>query len=135
TRLISGHEKDGLRIHGLGDFPVTDIRTAHIEAWKDEGAGMINASIFAPTTANGWIGVLKVISRAISREFECRDFMTSIAMFDLSEHITYSEEQPNAVKPEDVPRFLAAMREFYPQMWTMALLGFTTGLRPCTLRP
>lgn len=135
TRLISGHEQNGLCIHGLGDFPVTELRTAHIEAWKDEVAGMINAGIFAPTTTNGWIGCLKVVSKAISREFECRDFMANITMFNLSEHVTYSEEQPNSIKPKDISRFLSTLKEYYPQYWAMALLGFLTGLRPCTLRP
>ena len=35
--------------------------------------------------------------------------------FDESEHETYSEEQPNALLPEEVPRFLGAMRELFPQ--------------------
>ena len=50
-------------------------------------------------------------------------------------HRTYTYEEPNAVKPEDVPRFLAEMRCSFPQHHAFTFLGFTTGLRPSSLRP
>lgn len=55
--------------------------------------------------------------------------------FDTSEHATYTEEEPNALTPEEVPAFLAMMRELYPQHYAMTFLGLVTGLRPSTLRP
>jgi integrase len=55
--------------------------------------------------------------------------------FDTSEHVTYTEEEPNALLPEEAPAFLAAMREMHPQHFAMAYLGLATGLRPSSLRP
>jgi hypothetical protein len=48
--------------------------------------------------------------------------------------VTYSEEAPNALAPEMLPVFLAALRELFPQHYAMTYLGFTTGLRPSSLR-
>ena len=55
--------------------------------------------------------------------------------FDTSEHPTYTEEEPNALTVEEVPPFLAKMRELYPQFFALTALGFATGLRPSSLRP
>jgi integrase len=49
--------------------------------------------------------------------------------------VTYSEEAPNALTPEQVPVFLAALRDSFPQHYGMAFLGLATGLRPSSLRP
>jgi integrase len=58
-----------------------------------------------------------------------------VSDFDTSEHATYTEEEPNALSPEEVPSFLERMRELYPQHYAMTFLGLITGLRPSTLRP
>jgi integrase len=39
------------------------------------------------------------------------------------------------IVPMEVPRFLAATRELYPQHYAMTFLGLATGLRPSSLRP
>lgn len=135
THLIGGTEKSGQYVQGFGDCPATEIRAVHVESWKDGIAQLIQGGLYAPTTINGWMAILRVISKAIGREYETRDFMLGVQDFDQSEWVTYSEESPNTLKPEDVPRFLGALKERWPQHYAMALLGFVTGLRPSSLRP
>src|SRR5678809_58765 len=53
----------------------------------------------------------------------------------VSTHHSYNEEEPNSLTPEEVPAFLAKMRELFPQHFAMVALGLTTGLRPSSLRP
>ncbi|MFI5298793.1 MAG: tyrosine-type recombinase/integrase [Polyangiales bacterium] len=48
---------------------------------------------------------------------------------------TYSREQPNALTGDQVPLFLAKLKELHPEHYAMAFLGFVTGARPSTLRP
>src|SRR5690606_1908650 len=79
--------------------------------------------------------VLRVISKAVAKEFETRDFMLGVEDFSTRDHVTYSEESPNSLKPEDVVTFLSEMRRLYPQHYGMVMLGFMTGLRPSSLRP
>jgi hypothetical protein len=79
THLIGGTEKGGYRVQGLGDYPVTEIRVVHVEAWKDDMAILIKEGHYAPTTVNGWLAIMRVVSKAIAREFETRDFMLRIS--------------------------------------------------------
>jgi integrase len=86
--------------------------------------------------ANGWLAILRVITKAAKRELGLPgDAAEGVAYFDTSEHATYTEEEPNALEPEKVSEFLACMREVYPQHYAMTFLGFATGLRPSSLRP
>jgi hypothetical protein len=50
-------------------------------------------------------------------------------------HETYSEGQPNALLPEEVPVFLGALRELFAQHYATVFLGMVTGLKPSSLRP
>jgi hypothetical protein len=61
--------------------------------------------------------------------------MRGVEPFDTREHSTYTEEEPNSLPPEVVPKFLAKMRELHPAHFAFTFLGFTTGLRPSSLRP
>jgi len=56
-------------------------------------------------------------------------------ILDTSAHVTYTEEEPNALAPEEVGPFLAAMRDRHPQHLGMVALGFATGWRPSMMRP
>lgn len=96
-------------------------------------AKLIRDGDYAPTTCNGWLSVLWVILQAAKREVGLRQL--GVKDFDESEHETYSEEEPNALLPEEVPVFLSAMRELFPQHYAMVFLGMVTGLRPSGLRP
>jgi integrase len=50
-------------------------------------------------------------------------------------HPTYTEEEPNSLLPEEVPVFLDKMLELHRHHFAMVVLGFSTGLRPSSLRP
>lgn len=74
--------------------------------------------------------------KAAKREFSLPHLATEgVESFDTSEHDTYTDEEPNALTPEEVPAFLAACRELHPSHYAMIYLGLVTGLRPSSLRP
>ncbi len=136
--LVAGTEgeKAKKRVNGFGDFFVDRIREEHIETWKAGIGELIAAGDYAPATANGWLAILRVIMKAAKRRFAIPFLATEdVKDFDTSEHATYTEEEPNALTPEEVPAFLAMMRKLYPQHYAMTFLGLVTGLRPSTLRP
>ena len=115
---------------------VDKIASAHIEVWKEEVAELIGAGDYAPTTANGWLAILRVIMKAAKRQFALPTLATEgVEGFDESEHSTYSEEEPNALLPHEVPLFLAKLRQMHPAHFAMVYLGLVTGLRPSSLRP
>jgi integrase len=136
--LIGGTtgEKCGRFVQGFGEFFLDKLHVSHVETWKTGIAGLIAAGDYAPTTANSWLSILRVIMKAAKREYQLKDLATDgVEDFDLSEHSTYTEEEPNALLPEEVTVFLGTMRELYPQHFAMTFCGFATGLRPSSLRP
>jgi len=136
--LIGGTtgEKSEKYVPGLGDIFVDKLHVSHVEQWKLGIAGLIKAGDYSPTTANGWLSILRVICKAAKRKFTLPHLATEdVADFNTDDWVTYSEEEPNALHPEQVPAFLARLREIYPQHYAMAFIGFATGLRPSTLRP
>ncbi|MBI2393687.1 MAG: tyrosine-type recombinase/integrase [Deltaproteobacteria bacterium] len=128
--------KSGRHVEGFGEMYIDMIRTAHVDNWKEGVAQLIAARDYAPTTANGWLGVLKVILKAAKRRFSLQHLATEgVDGFDTSEHVTYSEEEPNALTPAEVAPFLERLRELHPEHFAMIYLGLITGLRPSSLRP
>ena len=89
------------------------------------------------STLNDWLAVARVISAAAKKDHELpRDPMADVEDFDTTrEEPTYSEEEPNALTPEEFGGWLEKFKELYPQHFAMVLLGFATGQRPSTLRP
>ncbi len=136
--LIAGtHGKKARRtVEGFGEMFIDQIGAAHVEAWKADLADLIRAEDYAPATCNGWLSILRVVLKAAKRELSLPLLATDgVRDFDESERETYTEEEPNALLPVEVPRFLEAMRELHPQHYAMAFLGLATGLRPSSLRP
>jgi len=136
--LVGGtHDGAGeLAVPGFGELFVDQIQSAHVDRWKELMGGLIQAGQYSPNTVNSWLGVLRVVLKAAAREFELPKLATEgVTNFDASSHVTYSEEEPNSLTPEQVPLFLAALRELFSQHYAMAFLGFATGLRPSSLRP
>ena len=136
--LIGGttSPSSGKYITGFGDFFVDKIEARDVERWKAQLAALVAAGEFAPTTINTWIGVLRVIMKAAKRAFDLPTVVTDgVRYLDTSEHDIYTDEEPNALLPAEVPPFIAKLREFFPQHFAMAYLGLITGLRPSTLRP
>ncbi len=124
-----------LAVQGFGELVIEHRRTSHIEVWKEQLGPLITQGSFAPTTANGWLSILRVILKAATLEFELpRNVSDGVRDFDESEHVTYTEDEPNALTAEQVPEFLQHLKALYPQHYAMAYLGFATGLRPSSLR-
>ncbi|MFI5297865.1 MAG: tyrosine-type recombinase/integrase [Polyangiales bacterium] len=128
--------KSGLRARGFGEFYLDRITTGHVEGWKEDVAALIKAGDYAPPTANGWLAILRVIMKAATRQHSLPTLATEgVSCFDESEHVTYSEEEPNALLPGEVAPFLAKLRTIHPEHYAMIYLGLITGLRPSSLRP
>ena len=136
--LIGGTqgEKARKRVPGFGEMFVDKVHVTHVEAWRSGIAELIAAGDYAPTTANGWLSILRVILKAAKHELRLSGIATDgVEGFDTSEHIVYSEEDPNALPTERVGEFLHLLRQLYPQHYAMTYLGIITGLRPSSLRP
>jgi integrase len=126
----------GVFVRGFGDFYMHKIHSSHVETWKEEMAVLIAAGDYAPTTVNGWLAILKVIMKAGKRRLSLPFLATEgVESFDLSEHETYTDEEPNSLTPDEVPSFLAKFKELHPAHYGMVFLGLVTGLRPSSLRP
>jgi hypothetical protein len=122
-------------VPAFGDVFADQLRTSDVKTWQTKLAGKIRAGAMAPATANTMLGVLRQITDEAVTDFDMRDPMRGVDAFDTREHSTYTEEEPNSLAPTDVPRFLAKMRELHPAHFAFTFLGFTTGLRPSSLRP
>jgi integrase len=123
-------------VTGFGELYLDQIRAAHVDAWRVGMGKLIAKKAYAPTTVNSWLAILRVIDKAAKRRFELpRLWMEDVPDFDLSEHIVYTEEEPNSLPPEKVPEFLECMQDLFPQHFAMTFLGFATGLRPSSMRP
>jgi hypothetical protein len=136
--LIAGTDGEKAKHHveGFGEFFVDKIHVTHVEAWKAAQAELIEAGDYSPSTINRWLSVLRVIMKAAKRQLGLTHLATEgVENFDLSEHETYTEAEPNALLPEEVPAFLRGMRDLHPQHYAMTYLGLATGLRPSSLRP
>ena len=115
--LIAGTygEKAGTTVPGFGDVFIDRLHVTHVEAWRAGIAVLIEAGDYSPTTANGWLSILRVIVRQAKRELGLTHAATEdVDNFDVSEHATYTEEEPNALAAERVGEFLKKMRELYP---------------------
>jgi integrase len=104
--------------------------------WRGEQAKLIQLGKYAPATMNTDLAVLKVILKHAKIELGFRsNAAEDIASFDLSQHPTYSREEPNSLTAAELRDFLAQMRADFPQHYAMTYCGFATGLRPSSLRP
>ena len=128
-----------LRLHlypKFGDFYIDAIEKTDVEKWLSEQATRVAAKKCSPHTVNNWLRLFSEIVNEAVDELELpRNPLSKVRPFDTSMHVTYSEEQPNALTPEEIPDFLLAMRERHPQHLAMTALGFATGWRPSMMRP
>jgi integrase len=126
----------GQYVPGFGDYFVDKIETRDVERWKEGMAALVAAGDYAPTSVNTWLSVLSVVMKAAKRTFDLPTIVTDgVRFLDTSEHEVYTDEEPNALLPAEVPLFMARLRELFPQHYAMVHLGLITGLRPSTLRP
>ncbi len=122
-------------VPAFGDLFVDQLRPSDIKGWQTRVAAKIKTGDMAPTTANTILSVLRQITDEAVVDFDLRDPMRGVDPFDTREHSTYTEEEPNSLPPALVPAFLAKMRELHAAHYAFTFLGFTTGLRPSSLRP
>jgi integrase len=136
--LIAGTyiEQSKKRVQGFGEIYVDKLHLTHVDEWKRGISELIAGGDYAPTTANSWLSILRVIMKAAKRELGLVHLATDgVENFDVSEHAVYTEEAPNALPAERVGEFLELLRRLHPAHYAMAYLGFVTGLRPSSLRP
>jgi hypothetical protein len=138
AHLIAGThgEKAAKRVNGFGEIYIHKLHVTHVEQWRTDMGELIAAGDYAPTTVNSWLAILRVIIKGAKREFGLDHLATDgIEDIDTSEHVVYSEEQPNSLPAERVGEFLEILLRQSPQHYAMAYVGMVTGLRPLSLRP
>ncbi len=126
----------------FGAMYVDQIRYSDVAVWRETLAKSLNRTgervrgSISPTTANDDMRLLRDVLTEAVRRYELKKHpMEGIKPFDDSDCLTYTEEEPNSLTPDELAAFLAKMRELYPQHFAMVALGFYTGLRPSSLRP
>lgn len=158
------HDALKLLIPVFGSYYVDELRYAHLAEWRDtltkwRANGMpsrrklreaeekkkhgeaengeedaIPLIPLSPATANGWMSIMRVICRAMTRRFELgKDPSEALESFSVER--SYSHEQPNTCTPAEAQQFLTTMKAHHPEHYAMTFLGFVIGARPSTLRP
>lgn len=123
-------------VNEIGALYVDEIDVATLERLRDVFAGRIKEKKLSPRTANGYISILRVVFKRATKELRLRENSAlEIAYFPVKLHRTYTREKPNSLTTELARKFLEKMMDLHPQHYAMTLLGFTTGLRPSSLRP
>jgi integrase len=138
THLIVGTtgRSSGAFVPGFGEYFIDRVHVTHVETWRTGIATLIAAGDYSPNTCNGWLAILRVIIKAAKRTYDLDHLATEgVKDFDTAEYDTYTEEEPNALLPDEVAAFLETMHGRYPQHYAMTYLGLVTGLRPSSLRP
>ncbi|MGE3460238.1 MAG: hypothetical protein AB7O24_34345 [Kofleriaceae bacterium] len=132
----------------FGSFFVDRITREDIERWKANELlaerlktkdakrdRKLAGKRYSPQTANTILGVLRQVMGEAAEEFNFNDPCRKLENVSKRGHRTYTYEEPNAIKPADVSRFLDEVRTRYPDYYAFVFLGMTTGLRPSSLRP
>jgi integrase len=120
----------------FGEYRVDQITKLDVEEWKSKMGRLVQKGEYAPTTINNLLKYLRVVLNAACADCELeRNPIMHVKDLDASEHHTYTEEQPNSLRADEMPKFLSVMRDLYPQHFAFVALGFATGLRPSHIRP
>jgi integrase len=113
------------RSSGLGEFYFDSLKRMDVQAWinKEVAAG------YAPATVRGWFTILRTL---------VRDAVADLGIApDPTHRVTLPEEpehaEPNALTPEQLSRFLSAVKENkrYSRNYALTVLLTFTGLRFC----
>jgi integrase len=128
--------QDGHLIPAFGDWYIDQIRRTNIEEWKATQGKRVQREELSPHTVNGWLRILLTTLRHAVVDLDLEyDPTKGIKPLDTSTWHTYTEEQPNSLAGDEVPRFMDTARDLYPQHYAMLALGLATGRRPSELRP
>jgi len=103
-----------LRLHlfpAFGDVFVDAITKRDVETWLGEEAKKVRAGAYSPVTVNNWLRLFRgIMNEAVDELGLERNPLLKVKGLDTSAHVTYTEEEPNALAPEEVGPFLAARR-------------------------
>lgn len=128
-----------LRLHlfpAFGDVFVDAISKSDVEKWLTAEAKKVQAGEYSPTTVNNWLRLFRgIMNEAVDELGLEKNPVIKVKGLDASTRATFTEEEPNALAPEEVQSFLLAMRDRHPQHLGMVALGFATGWRPSMMRP
>jgi integrase len=128
-----------LRLHlfpAFGEVFVDAISKSDVEKWLAVQAKKVQVGEYSPLTVNNWLRLFRGIMNEAVDEFGLeKNPVTKVTGLDPSTRATFTEEEPNALAPEEVQPFLLAMRDRHPQHLAMVALGFATGWRPSMMRP
>jgi integrase len=113
------------RSGGLGEFYFDSLKRMDVQAWvnKEIAAG------YAPSTVRGWFTILRTL---------VKDAVADLGIApDPTHRVTLPDEperaEPNALTPEELGRFLAAVKgnKRYSRNYALTVLLTFTGLRFC----
>ena len=120
----------------FGDVFVDAISKSDVESWLAVEAKKVQGGEYSPLTVNNWLRLFRgIMNEAVDELGLEKNPVTKVTGLDASTRATYTEEEPNALAPEEVQPFLLAMRDRHPQHLAMVALGFATGWRPSMMRP
>lgn len=123
-------------IPAFGELLLDQVRHDDVKKYRLDLAERIQHKAISPSSANTWLNVLRVILKRAVIDLDLpRNPTDGINNFDTSEHPTYTEEEPNSLTIEEAKRFLAKLRQKYPQHFAFVAIGLSLGQRPSTLRP
>ena len=118
-----------------GPYFLDAIVYDEVEAWRTDLAAMIKAGKRAPSTLQGPWKVFRYVMKAVARYTGKADPTVGVKGFDGIPWRTYTEEEPNALLPAEMLRFLTVAERDFPSWHAWTLLGFFTGRRPCEMKP
>ena len=128
-----------LRLHlfpAFGEMYMDAISKSDVEEWLSREAAKVHQGKCSPTTVNNWLRFLRsIMNEAVDELGLAKNPVINVKGLDTTAHVTYTEEEPNALLPEEVGPFLEAIRDRRPQHLGMVALGFATGWRPSMMRP
>jgi site-specific recombinase XerD len=128
-----------LRLHlfpAFGEMYVDAISKSDVEGWLSKEAARVRQGKCSPVTVNNWLRFLRSIMNEAVEELGLeKNPVMNVKGLDTTSCTTYTEEEPNALTPEEVQPFLAALLDRHPQHFAMVALGFATGWRPSMMRP
>jgi len=120
----------------FGDLLLDQLRHDDGRKYHRDLAERIARDELSPATANTRLNVLRVIVKRAVIDLDLpKNPMDGIKNFDTSEHPTYTEEEPNSLTIEEAKRFLAKLRQKFPQHFAFTAVMLSLGQRPSTLRP
>lgn len=123
-------------IPAFGNILMAELTREDFLNWQIKKAKLVKAGKLSPVTFNGWLSILRVIIGTAEMELDLPvSPLRGIKPLDVSEHRTYTRENPNSIPVDRIGEFLKLVKEQYPGQYAAIYLGLATGLRPSSIRP